>query len=162
SLADGSYCWHVRSVNSSGNPSAYSGPFTFTVGVDTTPPVVTVPADFAIEATSSAGAVVTYQTSATDPDDAAGPVTCDHPSGSTFPVGQTTVTCSASDANGNTSAPQSFHVTVADTTPPDLTVPDDFDVEATGPGGAVVTYTVSATDLVDPSPTLSCNPPSGS
>src|SRR5205823_14468103 len=120
-------------------------PFTFTVGADTTPPVVTVPADFAVEASSSSGATVTYETSATDPDDAAGPVLCDQPSGSTFPLGTTLVTCSSTDTHENTGT-ASFHVTVQDTTPPTITVPAAVTAEATGPSGAVVSYSASATD----------------
>ena len=35
-------------------------------------------------------------------------------------------------------------------------------VEATGPDGAVVDYSATATDIADPAPVLVCNPPSGS
>jgi len=48
----------------------------------------------------------------------------------------------------------------ADTTPPVLAVPADFTVEATGSEGAVVSYVVTATDDVDPTPTVACVPPS--
>src|SRR5581483_3184362 len=128
---------------------------------DTTPPVVSVPADFTVEATGPAGAVATFAVSATDPDDVAGPVACDPASGSTFPLGQTTVTCTSTDTHGNTGS-ASFHVTVADTTPPALDLPADFTVEQTGPDGAVVSYEASATDLVDGSVPVTCAPPSGS
>src|SRR2546430_6345869 len=50
--------------------------------------------------------------------DPAPTVTCDHSSGDMFPLGTTSVTCSAKDASGNTSAAQSFTITVVDTTPP--------------------------------------------
>ena len=78
---------------------------------DTTAPVVTVPADVTVHATSPAGAVVTYVASATD---AVGVATfvCVPASGSTFPIGTTAVTCTATDAAGN-SATVSFHVHVA-------------------------------------------------
>ena len=50
----------------------------------------------------------------------------------------------------------------ADTTPPEINVPDDFSVEATGPTGAIVAYTVSATDVGDGGPVdVSCSPASG-
>ena len=49
-----------------------------------------------------------------------------------------------------------------DTTPPVLTVPDDMTVEATGPGGATVSFTATATDNADPSPVVTATPPSGS
>jgi Tol biopolymer transport system component len=80
-------------------------------GADTTPPVLTVPADIATLATSPAGATVTYTASATDNVDPTPSVTCSHPSGATFPVGTTTVSCTASDGSGNWSD-GSFTVTV--------------------------------------------------
>ena len=49
-----------------------------------------------------------------------------------------------------------------DTTPPILVVPAGVTVDATGPTGAVVTFLASATDDVDPSPTVACMPTSGS
>jgi hypothetical protein len=61
-------------------------------------------------------AVVTYSPTATD---ACGPVvvTCVPPSGSTFALGTTVVTCQAKDAAGNV-ASCSFNVTVRDTESP--------------------------------------------
>ena len=50
--------------------------------------------------------------------------------------------------------------TLDDTVPPTLTTPA-VTVNATSPAGAVVPYTVTVTDNVDPHPTLSCSPPSG-
>ena len=55
-------------------------------------------------------------------------------------------------------------VTIAigdDATPPVLTLPGPISANATDPGGAVVSYTVTATDNVDPDPVVSCAPPSG-
>src|SRR5262249_43523181 len=69
--------------------------------VDSTPPVLTVPADISVFATSPAGAVVTFSVSAVDDVDGSTPVTCVPASGSTFPVGTTTVNCSSTDAHGN-------------------------------------------------------------
>jgi subtilisin-like proprotein convertase family protein len=68
---------------------------------DTTAPTVTVPATITVLASSPAGAVVTYSASATDAIDGDVPVTCAPPSGSTFPLGTTMVTCTATDAAGN-------------------------------------------------------------
>jgi hypothetical protein len=128
---------------------------------DTTPPVVTVPADATVEATGPTGAVFSYTASATDNIDGALPVSCAPPSGSTFPLGTTTVTCTATDTHGNTGS-ASFTVTVNDTTPPVLTVPANATVEAASPAGVVFTYTASATDTVDTALGASCAPPSGS
>ena len=104
-------------------------------------------------ATGSSGAVVTFSASASDIVDGSITPSCLPPSGSTLPVGTTTVTCTATDVHGNTGS-GSFSVTVQDTTPPVLTVPANMNVAATGAGGAVVTYTASAVDAIDPTPTL--------
>jgi hypothetical protein len=80
-------------------------------GADATPPVLTLPADIAVDATSASGATATFAASATDAVDGSVAVTCDHASGATFAVGTTTVSCSATDAAGN-AATGSFTVTV--------------------------------------------------
>jgi Tol biopolymer transport system component len=49
-----------------------------------------------------------------------------------------------------------------DTTAPELKVPADLTVDATSPNGATVSYSASATDDVDPTPTVECSPASGS
>ena len=135
---------------------------TFDVNVvDTTAPDLTVPADITAEATSAAGAVVTYAASATDAVDPAPVVTCTPASGSTFATGTTAVSCSATDATGNTSSDR-FDITVGDTTGPSLVLPGTISREATGPSGASVSYTATATDTVDPAPVVTCAPASGS
>jgi len=83
--------------------------------VDATPPTLTVPPDITTPATGPTGAVVSYTASATDNMDPTLPVTCLPPSGSTFPVGTTVVSCFATDTAGN-SAIGNFQVTVTDTT----------------------------------------------
>jgi hypothetical protein len=129
--------------------------------VDTTPPTLCPIADIVTGTNAGAGAFVSFTTCATDLVDGTDPVVCDHaPSGSFFAVGTTVVTCSATDAHGHT-ATESFTVTVGDTTPPVLTVPADITVTATSRLGAKVTYSATATDNVDPHPTVSCVPPSG-
>ncbi len=75
----------------------------FELVVDTTPPVISVPAPVTVNATSPAGATVGYTVTATDPDDAVASLACVPPSGSTFPIGTTTVTCTAADSHGNSS-----------------------------------------------------------
>jgi hypothetical protein len=101
-------------------------PASFTVNVtgaplppsDTTPPVLTLPSLIVAEATSGAGAVVTFSASATDETAPANPlVTCNPISGSTFSLGTTTVNCEATDTAGNT-AHGNFQVVVVDTTAP--------------------------------------------
>ncbi len=140
-----------------GNP----GSSTFTVLVeDSTAPTLALPVAAAAEATGPTGATVSFTTSATDLVDGVVPVLCVPPSGSTFPLGATAVACSAADVHGNGSN-GGFSVTVVDTTPPTVIVPADIAVEATGPTGAVVSYSASANDLVDGALTPTCSLPSG-
>jgi hypothetical protein len=129
---------------------------------DTTPPVLTGVPDpiSAGEATGPLTPVTYTPPTATDIVDGNVPVDCIHPSGSGFPVGTTSVSCSATDAHSNTAA-ASFAVTVVDTTAPSLNLPSPSPVEATSAAGAAVNFSVTAGDLVDPSPIVSCDHPSG-
>jgi hypothetical protein len=80
---------------------------------DTTAPVIGGATNLTVNTTNAAGtAVVTY--AAPSAADAVGvsAVSCSPASGSTFPLGATTVMCTARDAAGNTSA-KTFTVTVA-------------------------------------------------
>lgn len=148
------------SVTDSGGLSD-SGSFNVTV-VDTTAPTLTLPADITAEATGPSGANVTY-VAATATDAVDGPLTpsCSAVSGSTFALGTTTISCSATDLSSNT-ATGSFDVTVQDTTAPTLTLPAGITAFASSNSQAVVTYSASASDLVDGSVPVSCLPVSGS
>jgi uncharacterized protein YjiK len=85
---------------------------TFTVTVrDTTPPVVTVPANISVTATLSSGVAVSFSTSASDIVSGSTAVSCTPASGSVFAVGVTTVMCRSTDIAGNTGS-ASFSVTV--------------------------------------------------
>ena len=86
-------------------------PLAAPIPADTTPPVLSVPADKVVDATGSAGATVTYQVTATDDVDPNPAVACTPLSGSTFPIGTTTVNCTATDTAGN-QASGSFAVKV--------------------------------------------------
>lgn len=137
----------------------------FTVTVqDTTPPVIKTHTVVAAEATSASGAVVTYSGPATtDIVDGDGIATCAPASGSTFALGETTVSCTASDKAGNAAIPTTFKVTVKDTTPPDLTLPGAIGpIEGNTLGGATISYIASALDLVDGSVGITCDKASGS
>jgi hypothetical protein len=127
---------------------------------DTTPPTLSLPNNMTKEATGPAGATVTYSASASDIVDGAVAVNCSPSSGSTFALGTINVNCSATDSHGNTSS-GSFTVTVQDTTPPALTLPANITTEATGPSGASVSYSASATDFVDGPVAVSCDHASG-
>lgn len=107
-LADGTHVFRVRARDAAGNLD--QTPAAVTWVVDTTPPVVTV-ADVTLDATSSAGASLTFAVTAADADSANPLVTCNRASGSTFAIGTTPVACSATDTAGNIGT-ASFVVTV--------------------------------------------------
>jgi hypothetical protein len=73
--------------------------------------MLSLPADIVVNATSTAGAIVTFAASAVDLVDGAQPVECTPASGSVFLIGTTTVACSAGDTRGNV-ATGTFTVTV--------------------------------------------------
>lgn len=73
------------------------------VGQDTTPPVLTLPAGVTADATSPAGATVPYVVTAKDNFDPSPSVSCTPASGTLFPIGDTTVGCTATDASDNQS-----------------------------------------------------------
>jgi Tol biopolymer transport system component len=79
---------------------------------DDVPPALTLPQwPIVVPADRLDGAVVTYEVTATDAVDPNPIVSCSPPSGSVFPIGDTTVTCTATDASGNV-AKGSFSVHV--------------------------------------------------
>src|SRR6185503_2173417 len=118
--------------------------------VDNTPPVVTAPAAVTLytgPGATSCGVTVTnldgtFGTgSATDNCAGVGAVTRSGvPSGGVFPVGETTLTYSATDAHGN-SASATQLVTVVDNTAPIITCPANITLEPTCPTGAIATWT---------------------
>lgn len=129
---------------------------------DTTPPAIAHVDDLMREATGPSGAVVTYDPPTTlDAVDGPGIANCLPVPGSQFAIGITVVTCTASDAVGN-SATSTFTVAVRDTTAPTLSTPGDLVIEATATNGAIVTFSASATDIVDGVTPVTCVPASGS
>lgn len=147
------------------DPRGASASTTLTLTVtDTTAPVIVgIPGPIDVEATSPEGAPVPFGSiEADDAVDGRRHVSCSHSAGATFPLGVTDVTCESGDGHGNT-IKSSFTVTVRDTTKPKLSVPPSPPVvEATSPAGASVSFTVDATDLVDPNVSINCSAASGS
>lgn len=137
-----------------------TGSFTVSV-VDSTAPVISGAANLVLEATSPAGAVATFAPTASDIVDPSVPVSCSAASGDTFPLGITTVTCSATDDSGN-AASASFTVQVQDTTAPVISGAVDQTILATSAAGAVATFAPTAADVVDTSVAVACDPASGS
>jgi Ca2+-binding RTX toxin-like protein len=129
--------------------------------VDTTPPTLTLPSHVTVEATGADGAVVTFVASARDAVSGEVAVVLSAASGSTFPLGATTVTARATDGVGNVGQGE-FVVEVVDTTAPTLVLPGPLVVEATSPTGAVATFAATAVDAVSGSVPVVLAPPSGS
>lgn len=95
---------------------------------DTTPPVVTAPANKTLEATAACTPVSIGTGTATD---AVGVVSLTSNAPACFPVGTTTVVWSASDAAGNTGTAAQT-ITITDSVPPTITAPAAKAVSGTG------------------------------
>jgi hypothetical protein len=145
-------------TDNAGNPASAS----FDVNVvDTTAPVIAPHANVSAEASNAAGAIVSYTSpTTTDAVEGNGIATCSPASGLVFPIGSTTITCTASDGSGNSSS-STFSVIVSDTTPPVIII-YNIVKGATINSSAVVTYSVSSEDAVDGTRPATCNPASGS
>ena len=115
-LADNAqYNYRVSAINAigTGTASNESASSTFTlIPSDTTSPIVTVPADMTVDASSESGSVVVFTSSANDETDGNVSVSCSPTSGSTFPQGITIISCVASDTSGNVGT-KSFTITVS-------------------------------------------------
>jgi hypothetical protein len=129
---------------------------TISVTPSNTPPVLTVPAGLVVaEATSPAGAAVTFAVSASDAEDDPDPTpTCAPTSGAVFGLGDTTVSCSVTDSGG-LSDTDSFTVRVVDTTDPGISITTaesdngaGWYNEASNDGTPGLTIDVSTADLV--------------
>jgi len=132
--------------------------------VDTEPPKISCPAPITTECTGPSGANATVVPSATDN---CGAVTASCSPSSPFPLGTTTVTCTATDTAGNQSSCNTT-VKVVDTKPPVVTC-----VESVNPAGKNIPpagttlpgtkggqnpdgfYKVAATDICDVAPKIS-------
>lgn len=77
---------------------------TFVIRIDTETPVLSLPGAVIADATSPAGAIVTYLVEGLDSSGLVPAVACAPVSGSTFPIGTTTVNCTASDLAGNSTS----------------------------------------------------------
>jgi hypothetical protein len=128
--------------------------FTVTVNPNGTPPQIQCPADITVE-TCSNSAVVTFSPFVSP---AGTLVICNPPSGSSFPIGTTSVLCIASNGCGQIEC--TFKVTVRGAQPPTIICPTNLPV-LTLPCGS------NCIPVVYPLPTVlngtleSCNPPPG-
>jgi len=153
----------VNCTASDDSPDSPDANCSFTVTIkDTEAPVCHLPANITQNnAVGQCSAVVNYTATATDNCPGA-TISCSPTSGSTFPVGTTTVNCTASDTSPDSPDTNcSFTVTIKDTQAPTLSAcPANISVTSSG-GCQVVNYTPpTATDNCG-SATVVCSPPSG-
>ena len=136
--------------------------FNVTVLDNTAPQFTNMPRDIGSSITNQSIRISFSLPAATDNSGTVN-VVCDPAPGSVFPIGTTTVTCTATDPSNNSDS-VSFNViiTAEDTTAPQFTeIPDDITVE-TATQSAVVQFELPHATDASGSYTLSCNPSSGS
>ncbi|HSB11310.1 MAG TPA: HYR domain-containing protein [Blastocatellia bacterium] len=123
-----------------------------------TPPAIQCSRDITVQNDPGlCGATVNFEVSAVD--NCGEPfVICNPPAGF-FPVGVTTVECTAIDRSGNT-AMCSFSLTVNDTQAPVIACPATVSANSLGAACAQVTFSPSVSDNCGAN--VVCNPPSGS
>jgi hypothetical protein len=147
----------------SGTEAGSRASFTIQV-IDAQPPTITVPANKTVnnDPGKASAAVVLSAASATD--NAPGVTTiCSDPSGALFPLGTTSVTCTARDTSENT-ASTSYFVTVNDNEAPRLFPPGSVNAFAPfGQSTLPVSYsTPKAIDNSTAAVSVTCAPASGS
>lgn len=155
----------TTTVNCSATDAATNtGSCSFTVTLTSNQPFsITCPANITTNAgPAQCSATVSYPPPVvTNSCGGTGSATCSPPSGSFFPSGVTTVTCTATSGNNTVSC--SFTITVNDVQPPSITCPANIvrDTDANQCSAVVEFPTPTASDLCSPV-TVSCTPPSGS
>ena len=138
---------------------------TVTVRDTTAPMLSNTPSDIVARVASN---IDTYQATftaptATDLVDDTVAVAASHASGSAFPIGNTTVSFTATDKSGN-AVRHTITITIiqerpSDTTPPTIMAPADVTVEATGPLTTVPLGSPVASDDMDPNPAVANDAP---
>jgi len=134
---------YTLTYNVSNSAAVAATPVTRKINVvDTTKPSITAPHDVTAEATGKHTAVDLGTPTVTDIGDSSPKVTNDAPT--TFPLGDTTVTWTATDVSGNT-ASAAQKITVTDTTKPVITL----DGPATVAIPVFGTYTEAGANVTD-------------
>ena len=129
---------------------------------DTTPPTITKPANKTFEATGEMTLLTADDIGTATANDRVDPnPTIRSDAVSTFRVGTTPITWTATDSYGNSDTATQI-ITIRDTTPPDITAPADVSFTTTDTSIVLTSAnysTATATDLVDSSPTITNNAP---
>ncbi|MDQ1702092.1 MAG: hypothetical protein QOF57_1344 [Frankiaceae bacterium] len=132
----------------------YSAVATYTV-IEIAPPTISVPADMTITATSLKGAAVSFAATGYPS------TTCSAASGDVFPIGTTTVRCTATNDAGLVVG--EFDVKVVDPAAVTVTVPKKVSAVVKSAKSTVkVSFSASAKDSLDGALPVSCNHASGS
>lgn len=144
--------------DSSGNEASVAQTITVVAEQPTDPLSLSAPAPIAAEATAP-NTVVNLGAAMANGGVPPISVTNDAPAGG-FPVGSTTVTWTAEDAN-TTTVTATQVVTITDTTPPSITAPPDVvaDQDAGGGNTSVNLGVPIVNDLADPNPVVSNDAP---
>ena len=140
-------------TDSSGNSSTATQTVTI---IDTITPSITAPDSITAEATSGDSNIVELGNAIYNDLVDIGSITNDAPE--FFPVGETTVTWTATDSSGNSSTATQT-VTIIDTTAPELTIPENIAITAFTLEKEVDVGSALATDLVDSMPIVTNNAP---
>lgn len=120
-------------------------------------PIITVPDDITLEASTLIGRIVAFAVTASDPQEGPLTPTCNHTSNANYPVGTTAVSCSVTDRDGHT-ASDDFLITIIDS-PPAIDAHADLVLEAQTASGANVIYTLPASrDIQDGIVPVNCLP----
>ena len=143
-LSDGKHTFQVLELDNAGNKGQPTPSLNWTV--NTIPPVISVPQNITQEATGQQTTVTLGIANATDTVD--GSIQVTNNATTTYPVGTTVIQYSVTDSAGNTAVAYQT-VTITDTTPPTITVPDDIMQQSTGTLTQVNLGTATAVDLVD-------------
>jgi len=125
--------------------------------LDRIPPIIFSTPDIFVEADNVNGSIVNFDIPVATDNVEVKSISCTNLSGVLYPLGETTVTCTATDTSGN-QASTLFNIVIQDTTPPTISV-IDLEISATDFLTSVELENPMITDLVDSSPVISNNSP---
>jgi hypothetical protein len=153
----GTHSVKVRAAN-----GAETNSLTFeVVGFKFFPLAIFVPEVLLVQPKTREGITVKFDVFAAGGEDPNPVVKCDRQSGDFFPMGQTKVTCEATNSLRET-AKADFIINVADRVGPIVKVPDPISVPGRSKEGAIVEYKATASDEIYGDTEVDCSPKSGS